>query len=52
MSWEIKEIMEIQHQSAVLEETLGVDHTSLQSLNSSAAPATPVATASSVEIKA
>lgn len=53
MSWEIKEIMEIQHQPAVSQDTLRVDHTSLQSLNPSAAPAAQMATAaSSAEIKA
>ncbi|MGB3532972.1 MAG: hypothetical protein WBA13_05590 [Microcoleaceae cyanobacterium] len=40
MSWEIKEIMEIQHQHHVLKETLNVEH----SLNSSPTHATLEAT--------
>lgn len=53
MSWEIKEIMEIQHQPAVLKDTLEVDRTSLQSLNPSQPP-TPLETtaAASAEIQA
>jgi hypothetical protein len=48
MSWEMKEIIEIQHQPSVLQETMAVDHSTLKSLNSSLTSTTLEAAAAAV----